>query len=410
MTPLTKFATALAAPLLFAASGIQAQPPAPGVNPTEPVEFSSRGVSYRVVPVVDGLVHPWSIGFLPDSDTLLVNEHAGRLRMIRDGELLPDPVWEAPLAPEGVRAGANNTRLHALAVHPGFAENGLVYMSHVKWGELGTTLAVSRGRLDGETLVDVEEVFVADAWETSGNLGGRIMFAPDETLYITVGDRDRLCCIPTDDPSIRIKAQSLTNHVGKTLRIRDDGSVPDDNPFVGRDDAKPEIYTYGHRNGYGLAFHPETGELWQVEIGPLGGDEVNILLPGRNYGWPLVSTGRNYTGTFVSDEPWYRPGMEMPRMHWVPAVSPSSIMFYTGERFPDWTNNAFVGALTTRVLLRLSFGNPSQDERRDAMLAPLRLRVRDIAQGPDELIYLATELSFGGATADGAILRIEPVE
>ena len=410
MTPLTRLATALAAPLLLAAAAVQAQAPAPGVNPAEPVEYATRGVSYRVVPVADELVHPWSIGFLPDSDTLLVTEHAGRLRMIRDGELLADPVWEAPLAPEDVRAGANNTRLHALAVHPAFAENGLVYLSHVKWGELGTTLAVSRGRLDGETLADVEEVFVADAWETGGNLGGRIMFAPDETLYITVGDRDYLCCIGRDDPSVRNKAQSLTNHLGKTLRIRDDGSVPEDNPFVGTADAKPEIYSYGHRNGYGLAIHPETGELWQAEIGPLGGDELNVLLPGRNYGWPLVSTGRNYTGTLVSDEPWFRPGMEMPRMHWVPAVSPSSIMFYTGDRFGDWKTSAFVGALTTRVLLRISFGNPSQDERRDAMLAPLRLRVRDIAQGPDELIYLATELSFGGANADGTILRIEPVE
>ncbi len=410
MTPLTRFATLAIAALLLATVPVQAQPPAPGTNPDGPMEFETRGVSYRLVPIADGLVHPWSIGFLPGSDTLLVNEHAGRLRMIRGGELLPDPVWEAPLAPEDARGGSNNTRLHALAVHPNFAENGLVYLSHVKWGELGTTLAVSRGRLDGETLEDVEEVFVADAWETGGNLGGRIRFAPDGTLYITVGDRDRLCCIPEDDPSLRIKAQSLENHVGKTLRIRDDGSVPDDNPFVGRDDALPEIYTYGHRNGYDLAFHPETGELWQVEIGPLGGDEINILRPGRNYGWPLVSTGRNYTGTQVSDEPWYRPGMEMPRMHWVPAVSPSSIMFYTGERFPEWTNSAFVGALTTRVLLRISFGNRSQDERRDALLAPLRLRVRDVAQGPDELIYLATELSFGGANPDGTIVRIEPVE
>lgn len=406
----SRIAAACAGAMLFAPAAVYAQPGGQGSNPTEPVELQTRGVSYRVVPIADGLVHPWSIGFLPDSDTLLVNEHNGRMRMIRDGELLADPVWEAPLAPEDVQARSNNTRLHALAVHPDFAENGLVYMSHVKWGEPGTTLAISRGRLDGEALVDVEEVFVADAWEAGGNLGGRIMFAPDETLYITVGDRDRLCCIPTDDPSLRIKAQSLDNHVGKTLRIRDDGSVPEDNPFVGRTDAKPEIWTYGHRNGYGLAFHPETGELWQVEIGPLGGDEVNILRPGGNYGWPLVSTGRNYTGTLVSDEPWYRPGMEMPRMHWVPAVSPSSIMFYTGERFPDWKNSAFVGALTTRVLLRLSFGNPSQDERRDTLLGQFRLRVRDIAQGPDELIYLATELSFGGANADGTILRIEPVE
>ena len=410
MKLLSRFTIALVAPILLAPTALQAQLDAPGGDQAGPAEFETRDVRYRAVTIADGLVHPWSIGFLPDSGTMLVTEHAGSLRMIRDGVLLPEPVWEAPLAPEEAVSRSNNTRLHALAVHPGFAENGLVYLSHVKWGDGGTTLAVSRGRLEGETLVDVEEVFFADAWETGGNLGGRIMFAPDETLFVTVGDRDYLCCIGMDDPSLRIKAQSLTNHLGKTLRIRSDGGVPENNPFVDRPDAKPEIYTYGHRNGYGLAIHPETGELWQAEIGPLGGDELNILLPGRNYGWPLVSTGRNYTGTLVSDEPWLRPGMEMPRMFWVPSVSPSSIMFYTGDRFPEWKNSAFVGALTTRQLLRVSFGNPSQDERRDRLIEPLGLRIRAIAQGPDELIYLATEGSFGGSNADGTILRIEPVE
>jgi glucose/arabinose dehydrogenase len=207
-----------------------------------------------------------------------------------------------------------------------------------------------------------------------------------------------------------MKAQDLGNHVGKTLRIRDDGGVPSDNPFVNRAGAKPEIFSYGHRNGYGLTFHPDTGALWQAEIGPLGGDEVNVLVPGGNYGWPLVSTGRNYTGTLVSEQPWYRPNMQNPRIHWVPSVSPSSILFYTGDRFGDWQGSLFVGALTTRELQRISFGNPSQDERRDLLLAPFGIRIRDVAQGPDGLLYLATELRSGSSATDGMILRIEPGE
>jgi glucose/arabinose dehydrogenase len=205
-----------------------------------------------------------------------------------------------------------------------------------------------------------------------------------------------------------MKAQDLTNHVGKTLRLRDDGGVPADNPFVGRTGAKPEIFTYGHRNGYGLAFHPETGELWQAEIGPLGGDEINILRPGRNYGWPLVSLGRNYTGTLVSEEPWARPGMENPRIFWVPSISPSSITFYTGDRFPTWKGSLFVGALNGKQLQRISFNQPVQAERREPLLAALNVRIRDVQQGPDGLIYVATETRSGGVDADGTILRIEP--
>jgi glucose/arabinose dehydrogenase len=354
------------------------------------------------VAVARGLVHPWSLAFLPNGD-LLVAEQAGRVRVIRDGELRPEPIWTSPRSAQGGDA------LKSVAVHPQFASNGLIYVAYPKDdGELNS-LAVARGRLVGAKLDDVEEIFVADAWETSGNLGGRIMFGPDSTLYVTVGDRDRLCCIGSDDPSLRLKAQALDNHVGKTLRIRDDGGVPADNPFVGRNNASPEIFTYGHRNGYGLSFHPETGQLWQAEIGPMGGDEVNILIAGHNYGWPLVSTGRNYTGTLVSGEPWARPGMDNPRIHWVPSISPSSVLFYTGDRFPDWKNNLFVGGLTTRELLRIAFNQPSQAERREALLSELNLRVRDIAQGPDGFIYLATERSFGGSAADGMVLRLEPV-
>jgi glucose/arabinose dehydrogenase len=364
------------------------------------------GGRIRVVTVASGLFHPWSIAFLPDGGrTLLVTERDGRLRMIRDGAILPEPVWTSP-TPRGESADA----LHSVAVHPRFQQNSLVYVSYPKQGPRGNTLAVARGELKGTRLENVQEIFVAEAWETSGNLAGRMLFGPDASLYVTVGDRDRLCCTGTEDNSLRMKAQDLGSHVGKTLRLRDDGTAPPDNPFVGRAGAKPEIFTYGHRNGYGLAFHPQTGELWQAEIGPMGGDEVNILIAGHNYGWPLVSTGRNYTGTLVSDQPWARPGMDNPRIHWVPSISPSSIMFYTGDRFPRWKNSLFVGALTTKQLQRISFNQPSQAERREPLLLPLDVRIRDVQQSPDGFIYVATEQAMRGAAADGLVLRIEPVE
>jgi len=371
-------------------------------DPTAPRVFDVNGNQrIRVVPLATGLVHPWSIAFLPGGQTMLVTEQIGRLRIIRDGVLDPQPVWTAPSSP-------SSDNLHFVAVHPQFAENHFVYFSYPKRGERGITLGVARGRLDGGTLSEVRDIFVADAWETAGNLAGRIMFGPDGSLYVTVGDRDRICCNGTDDNSLRLKAQDLNNHVGKVLRIRDDGSIPKDNPFVGRTDARPEIFTYGHRNTYGLAFHPETGLLWQAEIGPMGGDEVNILVPGHNYGWPLVSMGRNYTGTLVSDQPWYRPGMDNPRIFWVPSISPSSIIFYTGDRFPAWKGNLFVGALNGQQLQRIAFNQPSQAERREPLLTQLSIRIRDVQQGPDGNIYVATEKRFGGTDADGTVLRIEP--
>ncbi|HLI86837.1 MAG TPA: PQQ-dependent sugar dehydrogenase [Bryobacteraceae bacterium] len=300
--------------------------------------------------------------------------------------------------------------MHFVALHPKFAQNQLVYVSYPKRGGRGFTLAIARGRLSGQKLTNVEEIFVADSWETGGNLAGRIFFHPDGSLIVTVGDRDRICCNGAEDNSLRMKAQKLDNDAGKTLRIRDDGSIPPDNPFVGKPDARPEIFTYGHRNGYGLAINPETGELWQAEIGPMGGDEINILFPGHNYGWPLVSMGRNYTGTLVSDQPWFRPRMDNPRIFWVPSVSPSSILFYTGDKFPRWKNNLFVGALTTRQLIRIAFHQPSQAEPREGLLVPLDQRIRDVQQGPGGYIYVATEQTFRGDNSDGMVLRIEPAE
>ena len=385
--------------MVFSQGGQPAGPPAP----TLPVEIGTQtGQRIRVTRVAGGLVHPWSIAFA-DAKTMLVTEQPGRLRVIRDGVLLPDPVWVAPKQPSG------NDSLHFVAVHPQFAKNGLVYASHLKSGERGNTIAVSRGRFDGTTIVEVKEIFVAEAWESSGNTAGRIFFGPGGMLFMTVGDRDRLCCTGTEDNSLRMKAQALDNHVGKTLRLRDDGTAPPDNPFVGRAGATPEIYTYGHRNGYGLTVHPETGEVWQAEIGPLGGDEVNVLLPGHNYGWPLVSMGRNYTGVLVSDEPFFRKGMDNARMFWVPSISPSSLMFYNGDTFKGWKGSLFVGALTTRSLIRVSFNQPSQAEQREVLLGAFNLRIRDVVLGPDGNLYVATEGQTGGNAADGMVLKIEPV-
>jgi len=386
---------------LAAAVLAQQQIPQPPQRDTSPRVLDVQGGKVRVITVATGLFHPWSLAFI-DARTILVAEKNGKLRIIRDGVLSPDIVWTSPTAPAA-------DSLHTVAVHPNFAQNNLVYMSYPKSGERGGTLAVARGRLKGSALEEVKEIFVADAWETGGNLAGRILFGPDASLYVTIGDRDRICCNGTDDNSLRIKAQDLGNHVGKTLRLRDDGTAPPNNPFVARTGAKPEIFTYGHRNGYGLAFHPETGELWQAEIGPMGGDEVNILISGHNYGWPLVSTGRNYTGTLVSDQPWARPGMDNPRIHWVPSISPSSIMFYTGDKFPRWKNNLFVGALTSRQLVRVAFGQPSQAERREGLLIALDTRPRDVQQSPDGYIYLVTEQASGGNASDGTVLRLEPV-
>jgi aldose sugar dehydrogenase len=401
--------------LLFsagAAGALLAQGQATPPPPKLPAEFATQtGQRIRVTQVAGGLFHPWSLAFA-DARTILVNERNGKLRVIRDGVLQPKPVWEAPPHP------ASDNGVQFITLHPRFAENRLVYLSYPKRrDDKRNTLAISRGRFDGTALTDVKEIFVADAWETSGNMAGRLFFGPDGMLYVTVGDRDRICCNAeqrrpdgSDDNSLRMKAQSLDNHVGKTLRLKDDGTAPPDNPFVGRAGAKPEIFTYGHRNGYGLAVNPETGQLWQAEIGPLGGDEVNVLVAGHNYGWPVVSMGRNYTGSLVSDKPWFRDGMDNPRMFWVPSISPSSLMFYNGDRFKGWKGSMFVGGLTNRTLIRVSFGQPSQAERREALLTPLNIRPRDIQLGPDGNIYIATEGASAGTASDGLVLKIEPVQ
>ena len=342
----------------------------------------------RVVVVARGFVHPWSVAFLPDGN-MLVTERPGRLRIIRDGVLDPQPLAGLPKV-NAVR----NAGLYDVVLHPKFPENKLVYFTYSKPGENGqqaTTLA--RGRLERGGLTDVRDLFVG-GWTTL--LGGsRIAFARDGTVYMTTG------AVTTN------AAQDPNSHYGKVLRVRDDGSVPSDNPFVGRAGYKPEIYTLGHRDQLGLAIHPETGAVFANENGPNGGDEINLILPGRNYGWPLVSFGRTYQGPPVSEIPW-REGMEQPVVFWVPSIALSGMAFYSADRFPGWKGNVFVGGMRrgeipgTGRLERVVFNNKMEELRRESLLTELKQRIRDVRQGLDGLLYVLTE------EEDGALLRIEP--
>ena len=356
-------------------------------------ETYEEGRSIRVSVLARGLSHPWSLAFLPNGD-MLVTERAGRLRLVRDGKLVPEPVAEMPAVSNAPLAG-----LMDLALHPRFADSGLVYFTYSK--PIGDVVAntLARGRWNGMRLVDIEDVFVADDFGARRGGAARILFDTDSTLYMTIGGAGQVG---------DTRSQSLTTHIGKLLRLRDDGGVPADNPFAGRDDVNSEIYSYGHRNQLGLAIHPDTGALYAGEQGPQGGDEVNIIRPGENYGWPVVTYGRNYDGTAAAKQPW-SPEFASPELFWVPSIALSGMSFYTGNAFPAWQGNLFVGGMVegripqTGQLQRIVF-NENGEIRREAMLRELRQRIRDVREGPDGLLYVLTE------EADGALLKIEPAE
>jgi aldose sugar dehydrogenase len=350
----------------------------------------------RVVPLAQGLESPWSMVFLPGGD-ILFTERPGRLRLITNGKLDPEPIAGVP----EVRYIANaHSGLLDVTLHPNFDTNKLIYFTYSKGGEKGVTTAVGRGRLDGKRLVDVKDIFVADAWTQGGlNPGSRVVFDKNGMLYAGVGDRG-----PNTEPL----SQDLTKHNGKVVRLFDDGRIPPDNPFVGRSDAKPEIFSYGHRNPQGMTVNPETGEIWESEHGPMGGDEVNILKAGANYGWPLVSYGRKYSGEIISDSPT-RAGIESPRYFWVPSIGISNLLFYTGDRFPAWKGQLLVTGMSGHMIQRVRLGGRGQNER-ELMLGELRQEVRDIRQGPDGLIYLVTRQNVEHTPKTGMVLRLEPVE
>jgi glucose/arabinose dehydrogenase len=375
------------------ALGVVRQPLGPG-----PFVFdTAEQHKLRVVVVTNALVKPWSLAFLPDGSMLVTELQKGQLRLLKNGVLQPAPVAGVPQS-----AAVSLGGLMDVVLHPQFAENHFVYLTYSKpngQGQIATALA--RGRWDDATssLKDTRDLFIAEPyWNGSGGAASRLAFGRDGKLYMTTGA----------SVANLMDAQTPSNHKGKVLRLNDDGTAPADNPFVGRAGYKPEIFSMGHRNQLGLAINPATGEVWANENGPNGGDEVNIIRAGRNYGWPIVSLGRDYAG------PWQgkfaQDGIEPPVVYWTPAIAVSGMAFYTGDRFPAWKGNVFVGALrfgeipNTGHLQRIVLNAKGEDMRREMLLTELRQRIRDVRQGPDGLLYLLTDEN------PGALLRLEPAE
>jgi glucose/arabinose dehydrogenase len=382
--------------------------------PDSPMTYDTALVRPIRIVATKGLNQPWSMAFLPDG-RILVTERPGRLRIVKDGVLDATPVAGLP---EDIQA-QGLAGLMDVQLHPKFADNKLVYITYHKkaapapgaaaapaggrgGGPTGT-ITLARGRWDGTKLVDVKDIFSAIP---SGN-ASRIIFGRDGMIYMSLGYGDPPQANQGNPDPEKMPPQDPNNLAGKTLRLKDDGTVPSDNPFVGRAGYRPEIYTLGHRNILGLAKHPTTGAIWSVENGPNGGDEVNELASGKNYGWPIIGNGRFYLGPRVSVDP-YRTGMEPPVVYWVPAIAPSGLTFYTGDKFPQWNNNLFVGGMRqgevprSGHLERIDFNDKWEELHRESMLRELQNRVRDVRQGPDGLLYVLT------AENDGALLRIEP--
>jgi glucose/arabinose dehydrogenase len=360
-------------------------------QPAQAQVFKSSAGDLKVETIASGLSHPWALAFLPDG-RMLVTERPGRLRVVtRDGKLSP-PVANVPKVFASGQGG-----LLDVILDRGFAQNRTIYFCYAEPADGGARTAMARGKLvDGDTprLDDVKVIFQqAGPLSRGHHFGCRIVHMPDGNLFLTTGEHF----------TQRDQAQTLDNHLGKLIRIKPDGSVPADNPFAGRNDAKPEIWSYGHRNMQGLALNPSTGKVWEQEHGARGGDEINIPQAGKNYGWPVISHGVNYDGTPVGSGKSEMPGMEQPVWHWTPSIAPSGMAFYTGSLFPAWKGSLFNGALAGQMLVRLELdGDKVVKEER--LLADLHERIRDVRDGPDGALWLVTDNSAG------RILRVSPVK
>ena len=360
----------------------------------DPVMRSSLH-DYRLVTVAANLVQPWSVATLPDGD-VLITERPGRLRIVRKGALLPTPVDGVPAVFQSRQGG-----LFEVVPHPQFASNRLLYMTYAKPQADGqSTTALIRARFENDRLTGVEQLFESVS-KGQGHYGGKIGFDGKGFLYLTLGDRQ----VPPEGNLEAHPAQDLTNHHGTIVRLHDDGRVPADNPFVARQGAKPEIWSYGHRNVQGLAINQTTGDVWADEHGPQGGDELNLIQKGRNYGWPVIGFGVNYTTGKAIHSGTMREGMEQPAHVWVPSIGISGAMFYTGDKFPQWKGNLFVGGLAGQRLERLTLQGTTVTMRES--LVPGMGRIRDVRQGLDGFIYLVTEDRDGKPTP---VYRMEPVE
>jgi glucose/arabinose dehydrogenase len=370
--------------LTIGAAACGAQEPRTGPAQRSPTP-SAIAAPVRVETVASGLEHPWGLAFLPDG-RILVTERPGRLRVVdRNGTL------SAPVAGVPAVAARGQGGLLDVAIDPRFADNRLVYLSYAEPADDGTSgTAVARGRLGDGRLENVQVIY-RQVPKVRGNMhfGSRLVFDREGRLFITQGDRH----------SQRPRVQDLSSTIGKVVRINADGSVPRDNPFVGRQGARPEIWSYGHRNIQAAALHPQSGQLWTVEHGARGGDELNHPEAGKNYGWPVITYGIDYSGARIG-EGTQREGMEQPVYYWDPVIAPSGMTFYTGDAFPDWRGSAFVGSLQPGALVRLTIDN-DRVTREERYLGDVG-RVRDVQQGPDGALYVITD------AANGRLLRISP--
>ena len=347
--------------------------------------YRSDEHSFRVVRLVEGLAQPWSLAFLPDG-RMLVTEKAGRLRVISQGKLDPEPVAGLPEVTVHGQGG-----LQDVVLHPRFETNQLIYLSYAARGNDGVGTELARGRLAGKRLENVQVLFrQSPKGERGQHFGGRIVFDRAGYVYLTLGDRGEMP-----------RAQRPGDHAGSVIRLHDDGRVPQDNPFAGKEGWKPEKYTLGNRNMQGAALHPQSGRLWTHEHGPQGGDEINVIRAGANYGWPVITYGVNYgIGTRIG-EGTQKSGMEQPLYYWVPSIAPSGMAFYSGERFPRWQGNLFVGALRDQMLVRLQLDG-EKVVKEERLLKGVLGRIRDVRVGPDGHIYLLTD------EASAVLARLEP--
>ena len=373
----------LASMLLAMATGtVLALLPPTGLGQT----ITTQEHAFRVVKIVDGLEHPWGLAFLPDG-RMLVTERPGRLRIVgKDGKLDPQPVSGLPQI-----AATGQGGLLDVALHPRFSENNFVYFSFTARGEGGVGTEVARGKLSGNRLESVQVIFRQHPKGGTGrHFGSRLVFDREGFLYITLGDRGE-----------QDRAQRSDDHAGSVIRLYDDGRVPKDNPFAAKPGWKPEKYTLGNRNMQGAALHPQTGVLWAHEHGPQGGDEVNVIRAGVNYGWPVITYGVEYViGTKIG-EGTQKPGMAQPVHYWVPSIAPSGMAFYTGDKFPRWRGDLFVGALRDQMLVRLKLDG-EKVVKEERMLKNALGRIRDVRNGPDGYLYLLTDES------NGVLARLEP--
>ncbi len=378
---------ATAAALLATVSRAEAPPEPVNAPPPPPRTATVLKSGYKVTEIAKGLDHPWSLAFLPDG-ALLVTERAGRLRLVKGGSLMAQPISGVPTVHTGSQAG-----LFDIVLDPHFALNNTVFLSYAAGTSAANGTQVARARFDGYSLRDLQIIFKAMPLKAGDNhYGGRLAFLSDGTFVLSVGEGFEY----------REKAQDLTSDLGKIVRLNQDGSVPPDNPFLGQAGVRPEIYTWGHRNPQGLVFDGQRGRLYETEHGPRGGDELNVILAHKNYGWPVITYGMDYSGAYVSPYT-QREGLEQPLIYWTPSIAPSGLALYHGDKFPGWQGDLFVGALAFKHLRRIHLDAGGNVLQQEELLNDLHRRIRDVRVGPDGYLYVCTD------EADGQVLRLEPV-